>query len=348
MSAKCKCTCTTVKGTQCSINARAKKKYCGHHEPCKRQWINPPARHVSSHIGSKKMNWTIVLNKKSAYGPVLIAQNVNIHYLRKGKNRKEAPSSTVAVLMTKARFDFLKRETHEGAFGWDYGEVSETRIPVVKDAEFVGDERVFFIFKFPYDMFGDNAQFIPYDAVVDISLPVGTYPLWADRWFIQAMKTANPQYIVELNKHGVINNYTNPARLVTKFRTSFRNKTVFSILQETKNGVHPTREFPMVNNLPFNDGGLWDDPSPEYQRIVTGFASDCFEGFRLVVFPVWGQHHAAMVFYSHKDNVSMSPESLLSLLPDIGKLFKKYKLIAWIDRLKYFVNLRAIYGTCAS
>ena len=209
--------------------------------------------------------------------------------------------------MTKARFDFLKRETHEGAFGWDYGEVSETRVPVVKDAEFVGDERVFFVFKFPYDMFGDNAQFIPYDAVVDISLPVGTYPLWADRWFIQAMKTANPQYIVELNKHGVINNYTNPARLVTKFRTSFRNKTVFSILQETKNGVHPTR-----------------------------------------VYPVWGQHHAAMVFYSHKDNVSMSPESLLSLLPDIGKLFKKYKLIAWIDRLKYFVNLRAIYGTCAS
>ena len=154
------------------------------------------------------MNWTIVLNKKSAYGPVLIAQNVNIQYSRKAKNKNQAPTLTTAVLMTKARFDLLYRTTHAGAFGGDYGEVSETRVPVVKDAEFVGDESVYFVHKFPYDMFGDSGQFIPYDAVVDISLPVGTYPLWADGWFIKIMKEISPLYIVELNKHDVINNYT--------------------------------------------------------------------------------------------------------------------------------------------
>ena len=43
MLAKRKCTCATVKGNQCSINARAKKMYCGLHLPCKRKWINSPA-----------------------------------------------------------------------------------------------------------------------------------------------------------------------------------------------------------------------------------------------------------------------------------------------------------------
>ena len=418
MSTNRRCSCKTLKNSQCSFNARASKKYCGHHDQkCKNpgkkdlqlskeirtldakmsvQWkkdfsrlfrllielrelrpdmfietkekltlplssigydafagdddvlykelyplptvrLTRPIEPIAK-IGSEKMNWKMVLDTKSEYGPVLIAQNVNIQYLREEKNKKEAPSSTTAVLMTKARFDFLYKETHEGAFGEDYGEVSGTKIPVVKDAEFGGDETVFFVYKFPYDMFGDGGRLIPLDAVVDISLPVGTYLLSADRWFIRTMKNVNPLYMVELNK--IIDN---PARSVTKFRTTFQNKEVFSILHETSNDVHPTREFPMVNNIPFNDGELWSDPSPESQRKMTDFANECFEGFGLVVFPVWGQHHAAMVFYSHKDITIMSPESLLSLLqnPDIDELFKKYELGAWIDKLKHFVNLRA-------
>ena len=30
------CSCKTLKNSQCSFSARASKKYCGHHEPCKR------------------------------------------------------------------------------------------------------------------------------------------------------------------------------------------------------------------------------------------------------------------------------------------------------------------------
>ena len=30
------CSCKTLKQSQCSFNASASKKYCGHHEPCKR------------------------------------------------------------------------------------------------------------------------------------------------------------------------------------------------------------------------------------------------------------------------------------------------------------------------
>ena len=36
MSANHQCSCKTLKNSQCSFNARASKKYCGHHEPCKR------------------------------------------------------------------------------------------------------------------------------------------------------------------------------------------------------------------------------------------------------------------------------------------------------------------------
>ena len=72
MPAKRKCTCATVKGNQCSINARAKKRYCGHHEPCKRQWINPPATKRSRNTTEKKEPQASQANNlnEEAYGMV--------------------------------------------------------------------------------------------------------------------------------------------------------------------------------------------------------------------------------------------------------------------------------------
>ena len=54
---KRQCMCATVKDTQCSINARAQKKFCGRHEQCRRRWINPPADSTG--------NTTVALTRKS-------------------------------------------------------------------------------------------------------------------------------------------------------------------------------------------------------------------------------------------------------------------------------------------
>ena len=35
MSTNRRCSCKTLKNSQCSFNARASKKYCGHHDQCK-------------------------------------------------------------------------------------------------------------------------------------------------------------------------------------------------------------------------------------------------------------------------------------------------------------------------
>ena len=33
------CSCTTSKDTQCSFHVRGRKRFCGHHEECKRAWL---------------------------------------------------------------------------------------------------------------------------------------------------------------------------------------------------------------------------------------------------------------------------------------------------------------------
>ena len=61
MPAKRKCSCATVKGNQCSINARAKKMYCGHHEPCKRQWFPATKRSRNTTDGQPQKCFDFIL-----------------------------------------------------------------------------------------------------------------------------------------------------------------------------------------------------------------------------------------------------------------------------------------------
>ena len=61
MLAKRKCTCATVKGNQCSINARAKEMYCGHHEPCKRQWFPATKRSRNTTDGQPQKCFDFIL-----------------------------------------------------------------------------------------------------------------------------------------------------------------------------------------------------------------------------------------------------------------------------------------------
>ena len=43
-----KCSCNTVKNSQCSFNARASEEYCGHHEQCNRPMAHQPKKKPSA------------------------------------------------------------------------------------------------------------------------------------------------------------------------------------------------------------------------------------------------------------------------------------------------------------
>ena len=43
MSTNHRCSCKTLKHSQCAFKARASEKYCGHHEPCKRPMKTKPS-----------------------------------------------------------------------------------------------------------------------------------------------------------------------------------------------------------------------------------------------------------------------------------------------------------------
>jgi hypothetical protein len=265
-----------------------------------------------------------------SYGAVVLGRDVDIRTIACPTKQKTVPSiPMVVVLMTETRFTQLARpdHTHEGAFGSDYGRVHA----VVPGGHFRSNEKVVFVYKFPYDMFGPEAPYIPLAHVVGVPLPVGEYPLWPDEWF-----ATDPP----LSTHLADLPYGNP-RTVRKMRTHLPSGNIFSTLVETL-GPGSSKEYPMVNNTPFNDGDLWDTPSLLNQAKMLSFSLACLRSHGILAFPVWGQHHASMVFFSGGGG-SLTPESMVQMLGSDSSLqetFVTAGLGGWIGRLHEFVRLR--------
>jgi hypothetical protein len=278
------------------------------------------------------VKWSLVANS-TKYGPVLFSKDVNVQSLeKKGTVR---PTRVTTVLMTAERFEALYNGTHSGAFGSDYGVVHPSSVP--KDVfrpvlSVVQPYRVWFVYKFPWDMFGASDPYLPNECSIGIPLPVGTYPLWPDKWFISAQKK-HPDYMTAVDIA-----IEQKSRSVTKMRTTLKDGSVFSILRETT-------DFPMVNNVPFNTGGLWEVPSKADQRKMIIFATECFFRFQLLVYPVWGQHHASMVFHAYR-GTELTPGRLLCIVdresPELGAFLVHSGLVEWLGRLREYVSVTDI------
>ena len=56
-----RCSCTTVKNTQCSF--RSRKKYCGHHKQCKLAWDVPAPAHLPAPNKSKASSFVTICRR---------------------------------------------------------------------------------------------------------------------------------------------------------------------------------------------------------------------------------------------------------------------------------------------
>ena len=269
-----------------------------------------------------------------SYGAVVLGRDIDIRTIVCPAKNKTVPSiPMVVVLMTEKRFKKLARPdyTHEGAFGSDYGRAHT----VVPGDHFRSNEKVVFVYKFPYDMFGPEAPYIPLAHVEGVPLPVGEYPLWPDAWF-----ATDPLLSTQLADADLP--YGNP-RTVRKMRTHLPSGNIFSTLVETLDSGS-RNEYPIVNNTPFNDGDLWDTPSLLDQTKMRSFSLACLRSHGILAFPVWGQHHASMVFFSGgPGGGSLTPESMVQMLGSdslLQETFVMAGLGGWIGRLHEFVRHR--------
>ena len=170
------------------------------------------------------------MSNSPTYGPVMLARDVNVQLLENKSTTR--PTRVTIVLMTRHRFRALFEGTHNGAFGQDYGIVTADGA----HPDVFGLLPVLFVYKFPWDMFGPSEAYLPTECSIDVPLPVGTYYLRPDKWFMSAQK-AHQNYALAVD-NAVQHKY----RTTTKMRTTLENGEVFSILRD---GTY----FPMANNV---------------------------------------------------------------------------------------------------
>ena len=172
--------------------------------------------------------------------------------------------------------------THEGAFGRDYDAVGKV---VPHDAHTWVS-----IWKFPGDL-----NYLPtFRRILGVPLPVGTYPLYVDKWF--SMPEGAPRFSeLRWNHHAA-----------TKMRAD----------QEVGPSVHSlkgaTESVAMIGHNYFIEG-FWEAVPARAAQIVR-MLEELLRTCRVLAFPCYGQHHAIVFYADVSTNQLLTPRRWASLL----------------------------------
>jgi hypothetical protein len=209
-----------------------------------------------------------------------------------------------AILMTVNTFDQIVADsqmTHDNAFGTDnktlsVSYLSSRQVGGTFDMSVSGTSWKL-VWKFPADMF--SIPIWSREIRTEVSLPVGFYELTTD---FGPNMTSNVN--VPLDKK------------VFKMRRLVNGINLHTILSILRSDILPmvSWEYYIYNPVPDPDP-MWNNPTASQKQSMTRMFQRLKQDFNVQAFPCHGFHHAAIVFYTHNDQL-MTCELLSSFLKD--------------------------------
>jgi len=205
------------------------------------------------------------------------------------------------LLMSEVDWNYVKHPdvTHEGAFGRDYESWSNHTMEQRWVRGFdMSKTRWVLVWKFP----GDLNRLPGFQAIYDLPLPVGAYPLYDDGWH----RPPKPLSIKDLPINKVA---------VEKLRFDKAKGSGVHCLESVENGI----QVAMITSTYFI-AEFWGE-TPEERRNVISLLQALYDA-GVYAFPCYGQHHAIVFYIDLKQGRLITPRVLAELLKRNDAVFE--------------------------